>query len=237
MAEEGVSWTVSGETFSDYDGSQDAPDFDEHLKIFRYCRSFDGSKKVPPYGLDFITGIEIRLQPKTTMVLGEIRRIEYYASAEQSGFNITYSDLIVSEDFAYTRDSNGFALSRVHTIAWYKEDGTPHEETKIRTKIYPSDESYREGVRRRANIFDALTMEVAGMLLATETTGTSLEKIALGRQLMKDMKTSIDLFIDASDNSILGLIAADTRSWLNNVVAANGTTIRQVIMARVNIWA
>lgn len=213
---------------------------DADVKLYRYIPLHFTDYTEAPHNIDFETGITARLHPKVYMTFGEVTKIEYYASSTQSGFSQTYSDLILQEDFSYTRDSNGFALSRTHTITWYREDGSAHPSTKVRTKYYSADDSYREGIRRRGNIIDALIMEIAGMLLATVPSGTDQEKIQLGRNFMAYHKTNLDLFKEASNQGILYAVRDDAvtehNTWLNNVVAAPSTTIRHVILARLNMW-
>jgi hypothetical protein len=211
------------------------------VKLWRYIERHAGMSRLdPPLDVDYITQVTQRLHPTNSIIVdGEIRRIDYYANASAPNAQgvVTYGDLIVREDFAYTRDSIGFARARVQTITWMREDGTAHPSTKQRVKFYENDESLREGQRRRSNITDTLAMTLTGILVATQTSITSLQgRIDVGREFMRFYKTSFDMFTQASSAQILYDVRDDAvHAWLDTPIAA-GVTIRSKILDDLNIW-
>ena len=212
-----------------------------NVKLYRYIETQKVDKRRPPFDIDYDTGIATRLHPHiSSMVFGEVREIMYYASASMDGSgNITYSDPVIKESYAYTRDSVGFARSRTLTIGWYLENGEIHSDTKERVKYYDHEESLREGQRRRGNIIDKLAMELGGILLATQTQLTNpQDRLALGRAFMKHHKTNMDMFITASSPDVLYSVNDDTdpeHEWLDDMVSATAT-IRQYLISSMNIW-
>lgn len=217
-----------------------------HVKLYRYMpNANDGhhNKNEPPFSTDYVTGVEGRLNPtNATVVKGEIRRIDYYANAtapDPVTGAVAYSDLIVREEFAYTRDSIGFARARTQTITWYREDGTAHPTVKTRLKYYEPQDSMIEGQRRRRNITDKTMMEVTNWLVATQTQLTSVQaRIDLGRDFMKYHKTNFDMFIDASSKQVWydvrdsGIVL---HPWLSSNYST-GLTVRKKIQDDINIW-
>ena len=80
---------------------------------------------------------------------GTLTRIEWYESATP-GDPPTYDNLLVAEDFLYTRTGNGLATERMQTVSWYRNDETIHPTTKERRKLYSKEEQVREASRRRS---------------------------------------------------------------------------------------
>lgn len=213
------------------------------LKIYRYIPLEFTSYGEPPIDINYETGLTVRLHPTCSIVVdGEVRRIDYFASAtmDQATGVISYSDLVVREDFVYQRDAVGFARGRVQTITWYREDGDPCPTTKTRIKFYEPDESLREGQRRRANITDKLAMDLAGWLMVTQTQlSNPQDRLDLGRAFMRHHKINFDMFVEASSAQILYDIINDTEAahavWIDDEIAP-GVTIRETIVDTLNIW-
>lgn len=245
--------TVSGDTISDLEiqlrsHARDFVGLDDELqntatdlKIFRYAAGEPREKKDPPWGLDYITGLTRRLYRDERFVHGELREIYYCANVVigPDGWP-TYNDVIVSEHVTYQRDSVGFARSRLTEIRWYKEDGTVHPDVKQLHKTYSAMESQKEGIARRSNIIDDISVKTVGMILATvptnDTYPTAQSKIDLGREFMGENKTVMDMFIMAGERDIVAAVKYAPNWWLNNPINAQGTTIRQYLLSQVDIW-
>ena len=211
-----------------------------YVKMHRYIDDDSLNPLVPPADVSYMTGITVRLHPTCSVVVdGEVRKIDYYAQAEMdmNTGQVAYSDLVVSEEYVYTRDAIGFARSRQQTITWIREDDTPHPATKVRVKLYEPQESLREGQRRRTNITDKLAMDMSGWLLATQTQlANPQDRLDLGRDFMATHKISFDMFIEASSSQILYDVRDDdATAWLDDEIAP-GVTIRATILDALNIW-
>lgn len=186
----------------------------------------------PPHGLDYETGLDERLERHRGMVFGEVREVCYCDDEEAE-------DPIVVERMVYTRDSLGFAESRTTTISWVDETGYERPEVKVLVKNYSPDDALREGKRRRGNIIDSLMMEV-GFLIAIIAQVSNETALIMGRQFLRANKDSVDLFIEASDTTILGELKYLNQefTWLDSDVpgAPAGYTMRMLLFDRINIW-
>lgn len=212
---------------------------EENLKIFRYC-AVEDVPNVPPMGLNYKTGLNLRLQKQVQMVQGETQAIVYYASAVAGPAGPIYSDPVVREDIVFARDSVGNAVSQTKTISWYREDGALCPTTKMLEKFYSPAESIGEGQRRRKNVIDYLKGATIGLLMQTEmpTGKTAEEVMQMGRDFVAFYKSGIASFIDASSQTLHTQVVADsTHGWLDNANPyAPTTTIRDFFLAELNIW-
>lgn len=186
-----------------------------------------------PWHLCFKTSLTQRLHPNNIFIMGELQETTYYRDFDGTNFGHP----VVKEVFSYVRNAQGFALYRTQTVNWYMKNGQLGPDPKIMVKYYNSQEAIQEGKRRRGNVIDQAMMMVAGMLLATETTGTDQEKLDKGRDLMEHYQADIIDYIEAGRDDLMHAVAADTQfPWLNNVIDGNGTTIRDATVANLDIW-
>lgn len=243
---EGESWVVGGELYQDGSIANYDLNPEKFVKIFRYASLNEvGSRKEPPINLNYISGLNRRLYKKEYITQGELRKVEFYADSGTDAFGWpSYSDLILKEEMSYTRDSTGFARARTTTISWCLEDGTFHPITKILHKKYSPMSSQQEGITRRKNIIDTLSVGIAGFLMAllptNETYPDSQAKLEIARQFARDHKDPMDLFIIASDHTAVSVVKHATEWWLDLSLVPlgypEGTTIRQYIRSELDIW-
>lgn len=104
-------------------------DTSKDLKIFRYLDPSAGHKLDPPKKVDYRRSLEVCLARKTIKFDTTHERVEYHADT-------TFSDLIVREDHEFTFHVTGEPSAAHMTIAWYREDGTPHPSIKKAHQIY-----------------------------------------------------------------------------------------------------
>lgn len=243
--EEGVDysgqvWTVAGDSHAELIDELDDPSTD--LKIFRYVATDRGwNRKSPPIDVDYKTGLNRRLYRKESFVHGELRSVELF-DATNTGADgwPAYTDLIVREDMTYVRDGIGFARSRTTTITWYLESGDAHETQKTLHKMYSPLESQKEGITRRGNIIDQLSLVVGSIMIqvlpTNETYPDAQAKLEVGRMWMQQNKLALDMFVQASKRDIVGIVKHATESWLDVVIDVHGTKIRDLIINEVDIW-
>lgn len=195
-------------------------------KILRYC---EGVVREKAYiAIDFKTELNRRLFPKNNMVYGELIAVEYYAESDGT----TYTDLIVKETFAYTRDGNGFALYRDQEITWYEESGTALAETKVLRKFYTPEASAAESARKRRNVIDHITLATLSFMQSTITGQTSAQILETGRAYIDSLSTEIYSYIEHDTSALQTNITNDvTTTWLDNVISINPTvTIRDYVL-------
>ena len=229
------------------------------LKIFRYIdpdelRGLWPNKRKPPKGLNYKTGLSIRLEEKVSLVNGEVVQVDFYESADVNpDGNRVYNELVVRETHTYTRDFAGFALKRKILIEWIREDGSPSPTTKERPKTYSQRGSIREGKRRRSNIIDQLEIQVAQALLATEVVvpptdpefGPQMDAaLQLGREFLKAHQSEVAVFVEGGHKSLRDEVvpAYDVESfqnapapWMENVDPVSGLTVRALILDALDI--
>ncbi|MCK5496484.1 MAG: hypothetical protein KAI80_08745 [Hyphomicrobiaceae bacterium] len=211
-----------------------------HCKIYRYLPEGEWDKLAPPMPVNYRTGLDRRLERKTTRVLGDVVSVEYFGSATfNPNGSKSFADRVLIEEYEWTRDPPG-TLSRDITIRWDLEDGTTHAEAKTMTRMYSPDERMLAGEKRRKSIITDLKVYVGGVLVATQvsdvTDGAQIEAaLDLGRDFIRDYSFQIANYEMASDQSLFAAIQSDTaHAWLD--VPTNGGTVRDAVLAAINIW-
>ena len=199
-------------------------------KIYEYLDQDHGifDEYLAPHHLDFVTGINIRLHPKRTFVLGEMTEVIYYESFDGQNYSIP----VVRETFVYTRDPvSKLAISRIQTIEWYDVDGNLGEFPKIRGPKYYNTmtEKIKESKIKKGNQVNTAGEVCIGSLI--QLSGKTLaEATSLGQAYWNTLIDSgmIPKYIDGLTQPLRDQITADTLAgdpdWLNN-------TIRDLILA------
>ena len=101
-----------------------------HCKIYRYLPEGEWDKLAPPMSVNYRTGLDRRLERKTTRLLGDVVSVEYFGSATfNANGSKSFADRVLIEEYEWKRDPPG-TLSRDITIRWDLEDGTTHAEAK-----------------------------------------------------------------------------------------------------------
>jgi hypothetical protein len=199
------------------------------LKLWRYVAAGDIGRD--HRAIDFGVGLTTRLHEQVTVMFrGEVRQVGFFAPDN-------HTDEIVRETMVYVRSANGLAVSRTTTRTWFREDGTAHPVAKVTTKDYAADPVHQmqEGARRRQNVVDRLTIDVLGMLMATQTAGDVAAAETIGAGFMLTHSSAVTTYLRTGANALLQAeVTADTAAWLDNDLAAlgmGGVTIRQAIVA------
>jgi len=217
-----------------YDNNDLADFYDDFLtaaatpKVLRYASEYDYDTFTH---LDYGRGLDIRLAPKRTFTNGVLTHVDYYASAtlDQTGQEV-FSDHVVSEQYDYTRNADGFAMARTLTIKWITEAETEHETVKTRFKTYNLTESIRETDRRRSNILDTLKSQMIGIMVAGM--GMSVDQaVQTGQSFFEFHMNGIIAFKEIGEvQALIDAINADTtHPWLEAVIAPPTTTMRQYV--------
>jgi hypothetical protein len=202
----------------------------DHFKLYRLIWVPPHNLESVPYDVDYVTGLTQRLHPVETYERGRIVRIDYFLNAGLDAYGEKYgTDLFVTESFDYTNNAGGFAVSRVQVISWYLEDGTVGG-TKERHKLYNTKDSRAEGRRRRRNVIDISSMNVIKLLAGTETGGDINAAVIMGVTFMAGYKLQTEAYLEMATNDLYTAVLSNTTaSWLNNVINAEGATIRMYL--------
>lgn len=226
--------TATGKTIAEL---QAKPWSDLQPKILKFAQSpIDDFRAI-----NFKTHLAKRLHPRRTFgtdraIRGELIKVEYYENVtEEADGSFTWSNLILQEDFVYTRDGQGIALSRTQTITWYREDGTAHPSVKTMSKVYIDDRT-REGQRRRANIMNIASASVFGAL--TDAHGEQAG-YQMGKLFFESIITEIAAYKDTSARTIVDTtLPAATETWLDSVLVSDfgNVSVRVFLIDWLNIW-
>lgn len=220
-------------------------------KIFRFIQVPELDETEVPKGHDFsVKGLVTNLFPLRTLVKGELQNVKWYADKEKT-------DLVIEEAMNYNRDVLGFALDRVTTRTWYREDGSAHHDTKVTVKEYDDLGQIEEGVRRRGNLVKSMQKPILGLLgqtmpnmgpaeigiIATkfyedfgfQFNGSMEHVILIGREFMKKHQNAFNAFVGESNKKILFDLQEDDAVWLDNVINGSGTTIRDFLISELTL--
>lgn len=144
---------------------------------------------------------------KRTIILGELVKVEYYRHYD----GVTYSDLILEETRAYTRDSNGLATHRNLNVKWYLKDGTIGVE-KDTIKYYSPSEAIDEGMTRRGNIVGMAKLYVLSQV-----------GLANGQDFLGSVNSEATLFVNGSTQPLRDAVTASTKPYMTPTI--KGTTV------------
>ena len=211
---------------------------DKYCKIYRYVEDkHKYNLKKAPMGLNYKNGLTTKLHSKRYFTQGELQKVEWYANPD-------LTDLVLIVDIQYKRDSLGFASERITTRTWINEDESEASPKKITKKVYSNDtlSQIEEGIKRRGNIVKGLQMPVLGSMLATIPTNEGESEperqgrvLLMGRRFLATYKKEFTLFIEDSNKEIKEQLKLANDYWLNNVIDANGTTIRSMLLKELSI--
>lgn len=224
-----------------FDESQPEPINQLELKIFKYVNEYTKDKTIPPFDLDFVTGLTVKLHRKSTIIKGECTEEEYFANYDGS----LYSDLIVKEETLYIRDALGFPISKTASLIWYRNNSAEHESKKTWVKYYSNLEKIQEGKTRRGNLVSNLQMPCIG-LISIAMTGAQDPTTAVileGRRFLADYSKEFTVFIEDSNRDIVQCLSDSNHSkyahqsnytWIDTMTPY-GITIRQFIISELTI--
>lgn len=206
------------------------------------------------HNIDYKKELTISLIPKRTIAQGEVTRVDWYRSLDES---MNPVDLILRVEVVYNRDSTGFATSRSTNRVWINRDGSDNENIKITAKYYfinPSD-MIDEGLRRRKLLVNSI--QIPTLTFMTEVLmplGYNQQSIVLkGRAFMDDYEQYFSNFVensstitnpaspDAGMKSIVVRFRDENNNeyteWLDKAPASLGgmTTIRQYLISEFSI--
>jgi len=142
------------------------------------------------------------LHKKRTITLGELVLVQYYRKFDGT----TYSDLILEEARAYTRNAYGLAMYRTQNVKWYLEDDTIGCQ-KNTVKYYSPQESIDEGISRRGNIIANAKLYVLSQV-----------GLANGQDFLISVATEVSLFVNGATQPLRDAVAATTKSYITQTI-------------------
>jgi len=196
------------------------------LKIYNYIQMPDLPFNTPPKGLDFKKGLTTKLGYAEDVVKGLILK-ETYSNPEDE------TDIILVVDHTYNLDMNTGLYTSVYTkISYYLEDGTISADVKDFTKKLTARQQLKLAKQRRDTVRNIAEAKTLGLLLQVMADKTPQEIMALGGGFLVTYNTELDIYVKSgSTYSLFTKLDADTTSWLDIVIAADGTKVRDFIKA------
>jgi hypothetical protein len=171
----------------------------------------------PPYDIDYdLYG----LHKKKTLVTGELQLIEYFRNYD----GITYSDLVVKEERAYTRNVYGLVEYRDQVSTWYLEDDTVGCVKPYLTdgngdiiplrKYYNSQESMEEAEYRRSNLLSDAKLYTASQV-----------GLANALDLMTSVNAEISLYVQGEQTALINALNASVKPYMTQEIKDTLTVI------------
>ncbi len=177
------------------------------LSSLEYNFKLTGTKE-NPVNLDYnIFG----LQKERIIVKGELILTNYHRNYDHQSEQ--YSDLVLKESRAYTRDLNGLAVFRIQTTEWFLENDSVGL-TNSTIKYYSQREAIQEGISRRTNMID-------------EAKTYCINNLGLNYSfdLLNSLATVINIFKDGYTQPLRDSISASTKVYLTNNMKTDLVTI------------
>lgn len=206
------------------------------------------------HNIDYKKEIMSSLIPVRTVIKGEVQNVSWYKELDVSLVPI---NKIINVDITYTRDTNGFATSRLTSRTWINRDGSNNSEVKTTNKYYfinPAD-MIVEGTKRRSLLVSYIQIPVLTFMTeALVPLGYTAESVVVkGRAFLDDYESMFSKFVDNSSSvtdpaspdfglkSIVVKLRDETLveyvEWLDKSPPSLGgvTTIRQYLMDQFDI--
>lgn len=200
--------------------------------------------------VDYRTGLTNRLHKViTTMHRGEVRRVDYYTDTEAVR-KVLAVEVFADEELTtpgYSRNTLGSPIERWTRRTWYLRDGSVAA-TKVTHKTYTHDpvSQMREGIRRRSNTMDKLSVDVLTAYVVTTAANPAAPTLAemgaayeVVTAYIDKYETGVSTFIrvgrhDFTEPPESPNITEDTDTWLDNSVVflgyPTGWTIRTILL-------
>lgn len=164
----------------------------------------------------------IGLQKKRTIVIGELRKVDYYESYDYTGN--TYNNLILTEYRHYVRNEIGIIQYRNMSIDWYCEDDSIGMNKSEFIKYYSPEEAIQEGVDRRNNmISSAKTVLLNGLKPVFGEPTNQMYAF----DLLLSIKTQMDYFSQGYTQPLRDAISASTKAYMQ-IPGLKGAIIEQL---------
>jgi len=216
-----------------------------HIKVYRYVDAEkNADRTVPPKGLDYKIGLNTRLfEDPFVNVIGFLERMDYYASANYNPATKqwVFSDKVITELFNYTIDpATKYVVARTKQIIWYKEDGTPHPDSKVMFKPYTFLEMEEEAIRRRSNIITAIKIELSkfsSFVVSQQFPDPSKrpDSNEVVKRISAPFNIAMRSYIDAGDkDTLLKMVNNATEPFFDFTIPWLGITPRELVKQRIS---
>ena len=201
--------------------SEPTPNPREHpqaVALYRYLPSLLLDNELePPQHLDYRVAVNSRLYTRKRVMYGELVSLEFFGRFEPEGG--VFEDLVVGEAHTYVRNAENYAIKRDIVISWYKNDGSAHPDTKVRTKYYDAQGQINELKRRRENIIDWLRGALKG---------TQLEPLVV--DLLERLTFPVTDYIQTGSNMLRRALQDAPEGWLDEKLPQDSRfTFRQYL--------
>lgn len=188
-----------------------------------------------PDGLNYKTGLKVRLHKKPTIESGQLKSMEYYCHYDGS----EYQDLVLRVDFEWIRDEDTKALvMRRSTTKWIFSDESGNESfgdsIKVTHKYYNARTSALADIRRRGNIVDEMLALARGFGYLNQV-----------QTMLRSMDDALNSYKNTFDPTLISNIMSYSESFLDDDISGklraigrqdvpDGLTLRMAIAGGLN---
>lgn len=146
---------------------------------------------------------------------GSLVQVNYWKNFD----GVSYSDLIVQDNYEYVINSSDLVVSRVETINWYYEDGLVGC-TKSILKYYNLSDAINEGIRRRGTIINKA--KVYGLIYIS---GMHVSGMPNSYYFLLLCLNEINLYLNGVKAPLVAFIDSITESYITEEVRAGFRSI------------
>lgn len=196
-----------------------------------------------PEGLNYKTGLHIRLQKKPTIVSGQLMMMEYYELFNRNTGE--YKNKILEVAFQWIRDEQSKQLvERLGKIRWALASDSSEvvfgKHVKYTTKPYDARTSSLADARRRRNIIDE-----ALALIDFMAANVNPDLKGYVQTMLRSLDDELNTYINTNDRKLVEKIGTYSGVWLDvgvyeilNAIGKQdifeGITLRQALMGTLN---
>lgn len=138
-------------------------------------------------------------------VQGEVRQVIWYKDMDFTDPQKPVpTNPVIKVDISYSRDTSGFATSRITNRTYYNRDGSENPEVKTTVKYYfiNRQDMVDEGIKRRSLLVNSI--QIPTMTLIAEVLmplGVTMDNVvSKGRQFLDDYRSDFSKFTENSSS-------------------------------------
>ncbi len=216
----------------------------EYFKIYQIMA--ESAKKsnvnwlLPPHSLDYKKDVARLYSEKKFDEKGELVGVIYYRKYDIVDGEVVFYDPYVKYEANYFYNEVGYTVKRTVNRYWMTNKGN-WLGLKVTDKFYNPIESREASIRRRKNLINNLLLETVYMIFLTEGLENLGEAELVALPFFQGLGDELNFYYEVGNKSKEGekfpmyiSIAESTDSWLDNPINAEGVTIRQNILHKID---
>ncbi len=198
-----------------------------------------------PEGLNYKTGLHIRLQKRALIVSGQLMRMEYFCHYDRA--TREFNDKVLEVNFEWLRDADTKQLlERRGEIKWVLSELDADDNIQFGDHIKETEKPYDArtaalaDARRRRNIIDE-----ALALIDFMAANVNAQLLGYVQTMLRTLDDEVNTYVNTNDRKLVEKISSYSGAWLDTdvypILAAigkqdifEGITLRQALMGTLN---